>query len=178
MNEIDFIRNQLDTEHRHMVEVARACSAALQSNAGAQDELCIACADYFVDATSRMTSRDEAHCNVLQSILAPDDADGQRLLQELRANVASGRDALTRLKEALAGREAGSVTAHEFAASCRAFLEQFQALADQRPARLDEVLRRHYGIAEWRRTSLVDADSILKERVQFERVRAKLPPGI
>lgn len=192
MNEIEFIVRQIDAEQRRLEEMLTACSAALreastkaslgsgmrlQAAGGrdAPDEPYLACADYFVHTARRAVARDRAHCEALAAIVPPDDRDGQELLDKLRRSVQSGQEALAALEHALNERRAGRLSPDDFLARCARCVQGLEAMCRERPAGLYERLQRHYTVADWRRTSLVDADSILAERELHARALARLP---
>ena len=181
MNELQLIRDQVATERRHMGEVAGACREALErSPAGdtSLDELCQAAAAYLVWIAGRFNAQDQAHCDLLRPRLTADDAADHRILDDLEATLRENRVAIGRLDAALQARQAGRMHAAEFVGACRDDLRFYDDVLLQRRHVIHHLFDRHYGIEEWRRASLVDADSIVEERSRYARVRTKLPPGV
>lgn len=180
MNEVEFLRNQLALEERHLEEVRGACEAAIAAaiQQTRLDELCRAGARFLCVVGERSTLRDGAHCELLRARLAPEDEANRGIVAELEATVGSRRAAFVALGAALEQRRADALPAAEFVAACREQLAALDAPRAKRPHMIAHLLDRHYGVADWRRASFVDADSILDERERYERVRSKLPRGI
>lgn len=180
MNEVEFLRNQLALEERHLEDVRNACEAAIA--AGIQqtrlDELCRAGTRFLCVVGERAALRDRTHCELLRARLAPEDEANRGIVAELEATVESRRAVLAALGAALGQRRADALPAAGFIAACREQLAALDAPQTRRPHMVGHLLDRHYGVADWRRAALVDADSILDERERYERVRAKLPRGI
>lgn len=180
MNEIDILRNQLSLERRHMAEVENALAAAIDAGleAGRLDEFCRACATYLRFIGERFSRQERTHCELLRPRLAPADAANRRVLDELEETLRLSGPAIAALAAALQRRESGACQAAEFLAACRDYVEFLKRELGQRRHVIHHLFERHYRVAEWRRASCVDADSILEERELYEAVRSKLPPGI
>lgn len=181
MNELQLIRDQVSTERRHMAEVRAACASAIARAAPEDtllDEFCQACADYLVYIVGRFNAQDQAHCDILGPRLAPGDAANRHILDELAATLARNREAIASLAAALEARRAGQLHVPQFVAACQDYLRFYEEVLAKHRHVIYHLFDRHYGIEEWRRASLVDADAIVEERVRYGRVRAKLPPGV
>lgn len=184
MNEIELIRAQVSTERSHMAAVKNACRAALESadrgmiGAEALRDFCAACADYLVLSVGRFNAQDAAHCEVLRPRLGADDAADRRTLEDLEHTLALSREALARLEATLRAYRQGSASAPQLVAACREYVRFFDGVLARRRHAIAHLYDRHYGVAEWRRVSFVDADSILAERSRFATVQGALPPGI
>ncbi len=180
MNELEFIRNQVATERSHMAAVRGACAAALLQPADPPPDLdfLVACASYLVFSIGRFNAQDQAHCELLRPRLPATAADDQRTLADLEQTLAANRTAISQLATALAALQSGTGGEAGFSAALRAYLSFYaNELASRRHA-LRHLFDAHYGVAEWRRASAVDADSILEERDRYAQVAGRLPEGI
>jgi hypothetical protein len=179
MNEIQTLRNQLDTEHRHVREVVRACAAAHGAPRGMTDAAALAafsqaCAEYLECLLGWFEARDQRLAGLYAAL--PADDPGRRALAALGER-GSGAEALKRLA-AGAAPERGTATDRSAAGRWQE-LAQFVAGAwDGRREAIDALLASNPRVTYWRTFSRVDADSIVEERSRYARVRATLPPGV
>lgn len=179
MNELQYIREQVRTERRHMAEVRLALTSALDAGFVAPILLpfCAAGARYLVFIVKRFNAQDQLHCDQLQPHLAPEDVENRESLQQLTQTLARSREAIGKLDLAL--RSCATGTAEEtLRSACSSYLAFYRDELATRRNSLYPLLERHYGVAEWRRASLVDAESILEERALYGAVQASLPEGI
>lgn len=182
MDELSFIREQVRTERRHMGEVRAALDDALAAGGpGATDAAAVGSSDAFVAAAvrylvfivQRFNAQDQAHGAQLRPRLDAADSDARMALDELDATLARSRAEIAVLQEAM---QAGASPALRVAA--RRYLDFYQRELLARRHSLTPWLERHYAAADWRRASMVDAESILEERDLYESVRSTLPAGI
>lgn len=163
-----------------MAAVRSACAAALARDAGAEPdpEFLDACARYLVFVVGRFNAQDQAHCELLAPRLDAADAASRALVEDLLQALAASRAAIERLAATLAARDSGAASDAQFAESLRDYLGFYARVLATRRHSIHHLFERHYGIADWRRASAVDADSILEERERYARVAACLPDGI
>ncbi len=138
MNELELLRDQLDTEMRHFSAVSCACSEILQKSGGGNEAFVRACLEYLAFAAER-----------LQGERDPE------LTQALRS------------AQALTGAAAAS------------HWQRFAALLERqlqtRRAAVKAARERGATIAEWRALARLDADSIVREREQYQLLRRAQP---
>jgi hypothetical protein len=179
MNEIQLIRQQLDTEREHAGTVARACAAVL-GGAGAVppasgsplEAFRQACVDYLVCVLAWFEERDR-RLGALIGHYGPEHPT-RDALDEALARRGRSRDALEKLEAAFAqGPEGGA--AKNLWAEFAQFLEG--PWSSRRDA-LDTLLASHPRPAEWRQVSGIDADGILEERARYARIQKSLPAGV
>jgi hypothetical protein len=179
VNEIQLIRQQLDTEREHAGCVARACAAVL-GRAGAAppasgsplEAFRQACVDYLVCVLAWFEERDR-RLGALINSWGPEHPK-RDALDEALARRGRSRDALERLEAAFAqlpGAEASRNLWAEFAH----FLHG--PWSSRRDA-LDALLAASPRSAEWRQVSGIDADGILEERARYARIEKSLPAGV
>jgi hypothetical protein len=180
VNELEFIRGQVSLERRHMAAVRNACAAALALPADRQPDasFLVAGAEYLRSSLQRFCDQDQAHCDQLRPRLPSGENHDLRALDDLHRTLAASRAALAPLAKALDAHLAGAGTAADVSAALRAFLEFYANVLASRRHALHHLFDAHYGIAEWRAASAVDADAIFEERQRFTRVAALLPHGI
>lgn len=185
MNEIEFIRKQMETERRHIEGVAAACAVAIEQSMRARplekvalEDFCEACIDYLVHVMGRFRARDQVHYQLLYARLSPSSLEERTLLQHLEKSLNTGRTALAKLEHALAERRRNRMTAKDLLTVCQEYLGFLNDAFGVRRDRIQALFDKHYGVDEWRHASFIDADSILDERARYARVQAKLPAGI
>lgn len=180
MNELEFIRQQVSTERSHMAAVRSACAAALaqQADAGRDADFLLACVDYLVFIVGRFNSQDQAHCDRLRARVPAADVRSHAVIDDLAQTLAASRKAIEAL--AVAGRARASGSGDELAlvAALRSYLSFYASVLASRRHVIQHLFEVHYGIADWRATSAVDADAILEERARYGRVAERLPDGI
>ena len=184
MNEIELIRQQLETERRRAGEVAEACAAVLargrtsSDGAAARAQFVQACVDYLASVLMRFEERDQRLSDLWRAHRAADDPMRRRL-EELLPSRGRSREALERLEAALAPQPA--VSAGEDRRAWEEFAQFFRGAWSVRRAALDALLATSVRTADWRAVAGVDADSILEERERYARVGAapssKAPPS-
>ena len=179
MNELEFLRRQIATERGHMAAVRSACAASLaQPDVPPDPGFLESCADYLVYVVSRFNDQDEAHASLLRPRLDATDAAGRAVIDDLLATLAANREAIGRLCQALEARRAGDPDDGRFIDALRNYLTFYASVLATRRHALQPLFDRHYGIAEWRLASRVDADSIIEERERYARVADRLPEGV
>lgn len=180
MNELEFIRRQVSTERSHMSAVRSACAAALALPADHRPDVDVlaACADYLVFSVGRFNSQDQAHCDLLRPRLPAAAARHRATLDDLEQTLAASRKALEALAVALAALQDGTSTVSAFTAALHSYLSFYSNVLARRRHALQPLFDVHYGIADWRIASAVDADSILEERERYARLSGLLPDGI
>ena len=172
MNELEFIREQVRLERQHMAEVRQALESALATDA-TLTEFCQSAARYLVFVVQRFNAQDQIHCDQLGPRLDPNDAANSESLRSLAATLARSRAAIAELESAL-GADAVTTLPRE----CRRYLQFYRTELSTRKNVLYPLLVLHYDIGDWRRASLVTADSILTERELYAAVQARLPQGV
>lgn len=170
MNEIQFLRSQINTEQRHLEAVLRVCTDTLASGqSGADtDAFLRVCADYLTPGVKALVARDRARLDMSNartgSTGVSESADASRLetlLDQVSTRWAELAGAATELRPAL--HRATQV------------LSQLLRAREQVPARLDDSA---LTVEQWRKAAFVDARSILEERNRYQRVGAALPLGV
>jgi hypothetical protein len=177
MNELEFIREQVRLERRHMAEVRQALETALLGRAVADPSLqifCQAAARYLVFIVQRFNAQDQIHCDQLRSCLTAEDATSLQSLEQLHSTLAQSRPAVAQLSAALAS----PASMETLLDACRRYLDFYRHELLARKNSLYPLFDQHYGMADWRRASLVDADSVLEERTLYATVKTCLPVGI
>jgi len=180
VNELEFIRSQVSTERSHMAAVRSACAAALALAADPRPDIdfLAACAGYLIFSVGRFNAQDQAHCGLLRPRLPADAARDLATLDELEQTLGMSRKAIEPLATALGTLESGTGDAAEFTAALRTYLSFYSGVLAPRRHALRHLFDAHYGIADWRAASAVDADSILEERERYARVADLRPGGI
>src|SRR5258708_25757767 len=113
MNEIELIRQQLETERRRAGEVAEAGAAVLargrtsSDGAAARAQFVQACVDYLASVLMRFEERVQRLSDLWRAHRAADDPMRRRL-EELLPGRGRSREALERLEAALPPPPAGS----------------------------------------------------------------------
>lgn len=173
MNELEFIRDQVRTERRHMAEVRSILQAALSSTPASpvtarSIELA---ARYLVFSVRRFDAQDQMHCEQLAPRISAGDAVACGSLAALAQTLSLSRAAIEQLQCALtaAGAAPDSETLR---IACEGYLDFYRRSLTTLRASLYPLLEQHYGVADWRRASLVDAESIISERELYDAVRA------
>jgi hypothetical protein len=180
VNELEFIRRQVSIERSHMAAVRSACAAALARDGGTapDPEFLEACARYLLFVVGRFNAQDQAHCDLLRPRLDAADVEGRETIDDLRQALAASREAIGRLAAAVESRGAGTRDDSSFVEALREYLGFHARVLATRRHSIHHLFDRHYGIAEWRLASAVDADSILEERERYARVVGCLPEGL
>lgn len=183
MNEVELIRAQLATERRHAAQVANACVSALEDPSQGLDSLaqtafCQACVEYLAWVLTRFEERDQVLLDL--GYTRAGGADRRRALEEILGWPGKSREALTRLQAALdrISSELERDPAASPAGPWREFAQFFNGDWSARREALDELFARGATVADWRKMSGIDADSILDERNRFARVQAAAPPSV
>ncbi len=173
MHEIEYLRSQVGRELGHLREVRAALSARL-ATARSADEIdapSLAAAEYLLYALQRVEERDRLHCARLRAQVDEvaeatprERALTRAALEQLERLVRDLHDARQRYAAAFRARRGGQLDAAGWLDACRAFDAWYDtALAEPRHS-VSEWLERYYTLADWRRTSLVDAEAVLEER--------------
>ena len=181
MNEIELIRTQLTTERAHAGRVARACVAALGEaqppGAGATEAFRDTCVSYLVWVLTRFEQRDQLLAELLQGLSG--DCRGPREgtvpveLGDIAARPGTSREALTKLEAAL-----GAVSPDAARRAWSVFGHFFESAWSERRLAIEQHLARLPGTLHWRTVCVIDADSILEERMRYASVARQLPKGI
>lgn len=175
MNEIEALRAQVGLERRHMAAVKNALAAVLASH---PDEdaapFCARCCDYLLYIMRRFNAQDQAHVDTLLPRLPADAEADRRLLVDLGRTLELNRAALDALAKARASLGAGGPAA-DFFAACGRYVAFYDAELRTRAHGFYHLMEAHYRVAEWRKVSMVNADSILEERRLFAAAREAAP---
>lgn len=181
VKEIDFIREQIATEHRHFDAVQGALAEIVTHGVAdaALMSFCARCVEYVVFAAARIHARDQAHLETLRARLPAGALGDQRVLQELEAawRVRAGAT------EGLAARSARALGASPgdpalLLSACRDYVKFWRDRLRSDSQSIYHLCDEHYSVGDWRRASLVTADSILEERRLYAGVRAAAPAGM
>lgn len=187
MNELEFLRSQVRLERTHMRDVRAALGDALRRSPAPPglDASAQAAARYLVFVLRRFVMQDRMHCSQLatrvgaaQGLEAAERARIDGALRDLAMaldDVATATDALA---GALDARQRGAMEPQEWLEACAAFDRFYEAHLVQRRHQLSLWLESYYDIADWRRSSCVDAESVFEERRLHEealRALAALP---
>lgn len=185
MDELSFIREQVRTERRHMGEVRRALAQVLreapvtgtgrgtETGADRGATFIAAAASYLVFIVQRFNAQDQQHCELLRPRLPANDASALAAVDSLAATLARSREAVAALQQVVQGG-----AADQLRAAATAYLEFHERELLPKGSSLSPWMEKLYGAADWRRASMVDAESILEERARYDALRAALPPGI
>ena len=178
MNEIQLIRQQLDTEREHAGAVARACAGAL---AGADartlasgtplEEFRQACVDYLVCVLAWFEERDRRLAALVNEYGAEHPL--RAALDDALARRGRSREALEKLEVAFAQVPESSAPKNAW----QEFAQYFDGPWASRRDALDALLASNNRPAEWRLIGGIDADSILEERARYARIGKTLPAG-
>ena len=181
MNETEIIRAQLATERTHAGRVARACVAALgaahPSDADATRNFRETCVSYLAWVLARFEQRDQLLAELLQGISGDSGGPGEDTvaveLGEIAARHGTSREALTKLEAAL-----GAVSPDAARRAWSVFGHFFESAWSERRLAIEQHLARLPGTLHWRTVCVIDADSILEERMRYASVARQLPKGI
>jgi hypothetical protein len=179
-SEIERLRAQVSLERRHMAEVKNACRAALAAglDEATLEVFCTHCADYLTFIMPRFNAQDRAHCELLRPRLTPEDESFRPVLEDLEATLRMRQVRIDELARALQARRAGKLSAADFIAACRTYVDYFETVLAKRRHVIYPLFEKHYGAEEWRKASFIDADSIRKERERYARLEESLPAGV
>ncbi len=181
MNEIQLIRQQLETERRRASEVAEACVGTFsragnsRDAAAARAQFLDACVEYLVSVLTRFEGRDQRLSDLWETRLAATDPQ-RRTLEELLSGPGASCEALERLEAAVSPRPARSEAGKQRA--WEEFAQFFRSAWSVRRAALDALFEANARTADWRSVGGIDADAILEERERYARVQATLPAGV
>ena len=154
-------------------------SAAASMSHSNSAEFCGAAARYLVFIVQRFNAQDSIHCEQLRPRISAADHPARQALEDLTQTLQRSALAIATLQAALqASLAAPSGASDTLRVACTRYLEFYRTELATRQNSLYPLLEQHYGAADWRRASLVDADSILEERALYAAVRALLPPGV
>jgi hypothetical protein len=176
MNEVDFIRMQINVEQQHASQVLEWCleSGARLTAAGHIDNdnsyFTRSCIRYLVTFLKRDAARHEAHRGCVRALVR--DATTTELSSVLaRLNaVAAGADSVAQaLDRMVAPSSIAPDTLERDLRLCAQHVSERTELGQA----LQEFSARHYAIADWRRIAGVDADGILEERRSYEKLVAR-----
>jgi len=167
MNEVDFIRMQIDAEQQHASEVLEWCreSAARIAAAGQIDKdnayFIRSCIQYLAAFLRRDGARHEAHGGCVRALAAQaTTTELPSVLARVNA-VAAGAGAVAQELERMAApAPIAPRTLERGLRLCAQHLSERTELGQT----LHKLCARHYVIADWRRIAGVDADGILEER--------------
>lgn len=174
MNELEFIRQQVSTERAHMGAARAAMAAALAADypLAVLEPFARAAARYLVFVVRRFNRQDLEHCAILQPLIPASDTTDHKTLADLAETLWMSSRAIEELAAALESPHA------ELLAACRTYNQFYNDVLVRRRHAIYHLFEQHYGVAEWRRASFVDADSILEERELFDAVGRALPTGV
>jgi hypothetical protein len=177
MNEIEALRAQVGLERRHMAAVRNALAAMLSADLDDEAaEFCALCCDYLLFIVRRFNAQDQAHVDTLLPRI-PQDAKADRdVLIDLDRALELSRAALEALAQARERLRSGGPPG-AFYDACRRYVAFYDAELRTRKHGFYHLLDAHYGVADWRKASLISADSILQERRLFAAARAAAPPS-
>lgn len=170
MNEIQFLRTQLTTEHRHLEAVLDACTKAIASTQPHTDTNAFLriCAEYLLAAAKTLTARDRARLGLHYARTGPADQDpGVAKLESLLSAASTQWAAL----EAALDTQDLVPTLHRATQALGQYLRQREAAREC----LDDS---SYTVEQWRKAAFIDAGSIVEERKRYQRVEAALPLGV
>ena len=184
MNEIEFLRGQINIEQAHLAEVLEHCRAmsggpADGADAGGQLE---GCARYLLYVGARTLSRDRLRCRQFQ---ASDTGGTTGLAPALAAgDILAGLAATLPLRQQLLedlGLRLRELEAAPAATTLRPELERQARLLlgaglPERWAALQPLLDRSCAVTQWREAAMIDADSIFEERRLFAASAGLVPP--
>lgn len=167
MNELELLRGQLETEMRHFSAVLCACSEVLQKPGRGSEEFLRAGLEYLAFAVER-----------LQGDCDPGDPDPE-LTQALRsAQAESGAPSVSGTPPG-SGTPPLSGAPPVSGAPAATHWQRFAALLERqlqtRQAAIQAARLRGATIAEWRAVARLDADSIVREREQYQLLRHRRP---
>lgn len=174
MNELEFIRQQVSTERAHMGAARAAMAAALAADypLAVLEPFARAAARYLVFVVRRFNRQDLEHCAILQPLIPAGDTTDHKTLADLAETLWMSSRAIEELALALESPAA------ELLSACGNYNQFYRDVLVGRRHAIYHLFERHYGVAEWRRASFVDADSVLEERELFGAVGRALPTGI
>lgn len=180
MNEIQFLRDQVSLERRHMTAVKDALGAALEArfDEALLRPFCLAAVRYLLFAMQRFHRQDAKHAELLLARLPAEAVADRTRVAEVAAALEGAHAGLGPLAEAAAAAADPDAPAAPLIAACRDYVRWFETRLRDRRHSFHDLFDACYGIEEWRAASFVDADSILEERERFADVRQVLPPGI
>ncbi len=189
MNELEFLRSQVRLERVHMRDLRALFSAALQRAVppALLDGFSQAAGAYLVFALRRFVAQDRMHCERLAARVASasgvDATERARItaaLRDLAATLAATDVATRQFAAALERRRAGSLDAPGWFDTCRELDRFYESHLVQRRHQLGPWLESYYDILDWRRSSMVDAESVFEERRLHEaalQAHVALPPA-
>lgn len=174
MNELDFIRQQVSTERAHMGAARAAMAAALAADypLGVLEPFARAAARYLVFVVRRFNRQDLEHCAILQPLIPATDTTDHKTLADLAETLWISSRAIEDLGTSL------DSPAADLLAACKTYNQFYTDVLVRRRHAIYHLFEQHYSVAEWRRASFVDADSILEERELFSAVGRALPTGV
>ncbi len=177
MNEIEALRAQVGLERRHMAAVKNALAAVLAASPDTSAAgFCSRCCDYLLYIVRRFNAQDQAHVDTLLPRIPADAKPDREVLVDLGRALELSRaalDALAQARERL--RDGGPADA--FYEACRRYVSFYDAELKTRKHGFYHLMDAHYGVAEWRKVSMVSADSVLEERRLFAAAREAAPPS-
>ena len=174
MNELEFIRQQVATERTHMGAVRAALAATLAAGypLAVLEPFTRVAARYQVFVVRRFNRQDLEHCAILQPLIPATDTTDHKILADLAETLWMSSQAIEKLGTALESAAA------ELLGASNTYNQFYGDVLVRRRHAIYHLFGQHYGVAEWRRASFVDADSILEERELFDAVSRALPTGI
>jgi len=167
MNEVQFIRRQLDTERGHLQSVRTTASEAVLEVPGNQ-ALLLAAASYLVAIGRRHNEQDRAHLSVL-TLKQPPERD---LLDLLATTLAASERAVEIVHSQWSALSTGQITLETFISACGPSFADISPLPAHERARVNELCQRGYSIPEWRATTRIDTETIMDERKRYAEVTA------
>jgi hypothetical protein len=186
MNEVEYLRSQVRLERSHLREVRAALSARLAA-VRADDELdgpALATAPYLLYALRRLEEQDGRHCSRLRAHIdqKPEARPGEHArvgaaLAELKQALQELHQARQRFESAYQERTERRLDASGWVEACREFDAWYESRLAPRRHALGDWLDAYYTLADWRSTSLVDAESVLEERRLHGVALAALAPS-
>ncbi len=174
MNELEFIRQQVSTERAHMGAARAALAAALAADypLAVLEPFARAAARYLLFVVRRFNRQDLEHCAILQPLIPATDSRDHKTLADLAETLWLSSRAIEGLGVSLESPPA------DLLGACGTYNQFYVDVLVRRRHAIYHLFAQHYGVAEWRRASFVDADSILEERELFDAVGRALPTGI
>lgn len=162
MNEVQLIRREIAAQRRHASEAAAGGASSSESQKGSA--YTVACVEYIELIIKQERLRLEAHLERLRARRELTEAERQ-MLERCAAFVGAMPSVGTGDAPGLSEPDAAIDPVRRLARA-RDLLSRIEPVAHE----IEAVAERCYGIDDWRRTSHVDADSILEARRMRKRV--------
>ena len=170
MDEIGLIRRQLDTEHDHLDEAARAfATLSGQSESRELIDFTIKYADYLLCYIRQSTRRLALIAQMLArglALAAPERARLDAIAPLQRTAEAACAQIEKTLREPLAACAMSTALRIEIDRATDSLLESLRRMR----AVVEPLAERHFGLSDWRSAAQFSADSVLEERRRFAEI--------